>query len=147
MARTVSATVTISAAPADVWAVLTDLGRYPQWHPHIHKAAGKIQVGDRVVFTMARPGRRPFTIRPRVIAAQPGSELRLLGRLPIVFSGEHSFTLSLTDGDTCTKVIQSETYRGLVVPFIGKTIAAAQTEFDEVNQALKHRVEQDPGIA
>ena len=94
MAKTVSATVTINAAPADVWAVLCDLGRYPEWHPHIRQATGKIQAGSRVVFKMAPPGRRPFTIRPRVITAQPGAELRLLGRLPIVFSGEHSFALS-----------------------------------------------------
>lgn len=95
---------------------------------------------------MAPPGRRPFTIRPRVIAAQPGAELRLLGRLPIVFSGEHSFALTPIDSDTHTKVVQSETHRGLVVPFIGKTIAATQIEFDEVNQALKHRAEQDPHV-
>ena len=48
------------------------------------------------------------------------------------------------DADTHTKVVQSEIYRGLVVPFIGKTIAATQIEFEEVNQALKRRVEQDP---
>lgn len=144
MARTVSAAVTINAAPAEVWAVLCDLVRYREWHPHIRQAAGKIQTGGRVVFQMAPPGRRPFTIRPRVIAAQTGAELRLLGRLPVVFSGEHSFTLSPIDSGTQTKVVQSEIYRGLVVPLIGKTIAAAQSEFDEVNQALKHRVEQGP---
>lgn len=144
MARTVSTTVTINAAPADVWAVLCDLDRYPEWHPHIRQAAGQMQAGNRVVFKMAPPGRRPFTIRPRVTVAQPGAELRLLGRLPVVFSGEHSFALSPIDADTHTKVVQSETYRGLVAPFIGKTIAATQIEFEEVNQALKRRVEQDP---
>jgi hypothetical protein len=39
--------------------------------------------------------------------------------------------------------VQSEIYRGLVVPFIGKTIASAQIEFGDVNQALKRRAEQD----
>lgn len=145
MAKAVSATVTINAARADVWAVLCDLDRYPEWHPHIRQAAGTIQVGNRVVFKMAPPGRRPFTIRPRVIAAQPGTELRLLGRLPVVFSGEHSFALSPLGSDRHTQVVQSETYRGLVVPFIGKTIAATRIEFDEVNQALKRRVEQGSG--
>lgn len=143
--KTVSATVTINAAPADVWAVLCDLGRYPEWHPHIRQATGKMQAGSRVVFKMAPPGRRPFTIRPRVITAQPGAELRLLGRLPIVFSGEHSFALSPIDSGAHTKVVQSEIYRGLVVPLIGKTIAVTQIEFNEVNHALKRRAEQDPG--
>jgi hypothetical protein len=143
LATTISAAVKINAAPAAVWAVLCDLDRYHEWHPHIREAAGKIQVGNRVVFRMIPPGRRPFTIRPRVIAAWPGAELRLLGRLPIVFSGEHSFALSPIDSGMHTKVVQSEIYRGLAVPFIGKTIAATQIEFDEVNQALKRRAEQD----
>lgn len=145
LARTISATVQINAGPADVWAVLCDLDRYHEWHPHIRQAAGEIRQGNRVVFKMAPPGRRAFTIRPAVIAARPGAELRLLGRLPIVFSGEHSFALTPIGADARTEVVQSETYRGLVVPFIGKTIAATQIEFDEVNQALKRRVEQDPG--
>jgi hypothetical protein len=147
LARMVSTTVTINAAPADVWAVLCDLDCYPEWHPDIRQAAGHMQAGDRVVFKMAPPGRRPFTIRPRVTVARPGTELRLLARLPVVFGGEHSFALSPIDADTRTEVVQSEIYRGLVVPFIGKTIAATQIEFEEVNQALKRRVEQDRGIA
>lgn len=147
MVRTVSAAVTIGAPPGEVWAVLCDLARYHEWHPHIREAAGKIQMSSRVVFRMAPPGRRPFTIRPRVIAAQPGAELLLLGRLPVIFSGEHSFALSPVDSGTHTKVVQSEIYRGIVVPFIGKTIAAAQNEFEEVNQALKLRVEQGPAAA
>lgn len=142
MARTVSAAVTIGAAPAEVWAVLCDLGSYHEWHPHIRQAAGQIQPGSRVVFRMAPPGRRPFTIRPQVVVAQPGAELRLLGRLPVVFSGEHTFALSPVDSGTRTEVVQSEIYRGLVVPLIGKTIAAAQSEFAEVNEALRFRAEQ-----
>lgn len=97
-----------------------------------------------MVFRTAPPGRRPFTIWPKVIVARPEAELRLLGRLPVVFSGEHSFVLSPDDSGTRTTVVQGEIYRGLVVPFIGKTIAAAQMEFEQVNQALRRRVEQDP---
>lgn len=141
LATTISTTVTINSAPADVWVVLCDLGLYHEWHPHIREATGTIAVGNRVTFRMAPPGRRSFTIRPTVIAAQPGAELRLLGRLPILFSGEHVFILNSIDSGTRTEVVQSESYRGLIVPFIAKTIASAQTEFDEVNHALKLRAE------
>jgi hypothetical protein len=142
LATKISSTVTIRAAPSDVWAVLCDLGGYHEWHPHVREAKGTIELGNQVKFKMAPPGRRPFTIRPKVIAARPGAELRLLGRLPVLFSGEHAFTLSPIGSGEETEVVQSEIYRGLVVPFIGRTIAATRAEFDEANQALKHRVEQ-----
>lgn len=141
-ATKISSTVTIGATPPDVWAVLCDLGRYHEWHPHVREAEGTIKVGNQVRFKMAPPCRRPFTIRPKVTAARPGAELRLIGRLPVLFSGEHGFTLNPIGSGDETEVVQSEIYRGLVVPFIDRTIAATRAEFDEVNQALKRRVEE-----
>lgn len=54
-------------------------------------------------------------------------------------SGEHSFVLSQADGGT--RLVQSESFRGLLVPFSGKTLARAEASFAEVNEALKHRAE------
>lgn len=145
MARSVTTTVEVDAPAREVWAVLCDLDRYPEWHPHIREATGQVVMGSRVKFRMAPPGRRPFTIRPEVVAAEPAVELRLLGHAPVLsmlFSGEHSFVLSPIESSVArTQVVQGEIYRGLVVPLIGKTIAATRTEFDDVNQALKRRVE------
>lgn len=90
---------------------------------------------------MTPKGRRPFTIRPKVLVANPGAELRLLGKLPGIFSGEHVFILCPLDGGTRTRLVQSEIYRGLIVPVIGRTIDAAKRGFDAHNCALKCRVE------
>jgi hypothetical protein len=38
-------------------------------------------------------------------------------------------------------VVQSETFRGLLVPFSGKTLARAEASFKKLNEALKKRVE------
>jgi hypothetical protein len=54
--------------------------------------------------------------------------------------GEHSFTLTAA-GDG-TRLVQSETLRGLLVPLSGKTIAAAEADFAALNRALKQRVEE-----
>lgn len=40
-----------------------------------------------------------------------------------------------------TQVVQSETFRGLLVPFSGKTLARAEASFKKLNEALKKRVE------
>jgi hypothetical protein len=46
-------------------------------------------------------------------------------------------------------LVQSETFHGALVPFIGKTLASAQASFQEHNEALKKRVEShaDPDTA
>lgn len=40
-----------------------------------------------------------------------------------------------------TRVTQSETFRGILIPFTGKTITQTETDFRNLNQALKQRVE------
>lgn len=139
--RVVSNRIAIDEPPARIWKVLCDLDRYGEWHPHIRAAKGEIAVGRKVEFSMAPPGRRAFTIRPVVIKADQNVELRLLGRLPGVFSGEHRYLLAPAGAGDVTWVEQSEHYRGLLVPLIGRTIRATAAEFEEANQALKARVE------
>ncbi|MGY5137094.1 hypothetical protein ACWGJW_32690 [Streptomyces nigrescens] len=84
---------------------------------------------------------RPMTFRPRVLIADPGVELRWLGRflLPGVFDGEHRFVLSQKGG--VTRVTQSEQFSGLLIPLLGKTIDATTDNFRLLNEALKVRLE------
>ena len=141
--RTVSTTVDIDRPVTHVWAVLTDFAGYPQWNPQIRRAEGELVAGRRVKLRMHPPSGRPVTIRPRVVLVTPLRELRLRGSLPGIFSGEHWFTLEPT-ADGGTRVAQGETYRGLIVPFIGRTVAAARAGFQAHNAALKQRAETIP---
>ena len=38
--KIISAGIEIGAPPMTVWAVLTDLGRYPEWNPLFREASG-----------------------------------------------------------------------------------------------------------
>jgi hypothetical protein len=145
--RIVAASVDIDATPLAVWAILTDLSHYPDWNPHIREAAGLVAAGNRLTMRMFPPKGRPVTIRPLVLVAEPGVEWRLRGGLPgplgrLVFSGEHRFTLTPAGGGT--RLVQSETFRGLLVSFIGRTLNGARTSFQQQNEALKHRAETEP---
>jgi hypothetical protein len=137
---TVSATIDIGAPSPEVWAILTDLSRYHEWNPLFVEAAGNVAVGQRIPLRSRHPANgRLMTIKPKITAARPGTELRWTSSLPGLISGEHSFTLTLAGSGT--RVVQSETYRGLLVRFSGKTLAQAETSFQALNGALKERAE------
>lgn len=142
MSRTIECAVEVDATPLEVWSVLTDLDAYPRWHPHIGVASGEIIVGERVMFRMTPPKRRAFTIRPKVVRVEPGRRLHLVGEVPGLFRGEHTFELDPLDSGRRTRLVQGERYRGLIALLIPRTIAASRREFAEANQALKSQVEQ-----
>ena len=145
--KTVTAAIRIDATPMAIWAVLTDLSRYPEWNPLIRAATGEIAVGKRVTMRAVQPGGRLMTIRPRILVAEPGAELRWIASLPGIIGGEHSFVLRPSgDGssDTGTELVQSETYRGLLVPVAGRILAGNEAGFGKLNEAIRNRAEGRP---
>lgn len=138
--RTVSATIDIGAPPMEVWAILTDLDRYHEWNPLFAAATGTIEVGQRITLRSWHPANgRLMTVKPKITAARPGTELRWISSLPGLISGEHAFTLTPAGGGT--RVVQSETFRGLLARFSAKTFTNATTSFETLNEALKERAE------
>jgi hypothetical protein len=138
--KTVSATIQIDAPPAAVWVVLADLGRYAEWNPLFREASGRVAAGNRITLRSVHPvSGRMMTVKPKITVADPGAELRWSSSLPGIMSGEHRFVLALVDGGT--RLVQSETFRGLLAAFSGKTLARAEASFRALNEALKQRAE------
>jgi hypothetical protein len=137
--ETVSAATWIDAPPAAVWAVLTDLGRYGEWNPLFPQASGDLAAGRRITLRRAPGSGFPATIRPRVIALTPESELAWESHLPGLISGQHRFTLKPGNGGTL--VLQSETFSGFLVRFSGRALDRAEDGFQALNAALKARTE------
>ena len=137
--RTVSATIEIDATPAEVWAVLADLASYPQWNPRFPEASGDLAAGKKITLKSRPTAGRPMTIRPTIVTAQFGVELRWIARLPGIISGEHAFTLTPANGGT--RLQQSETFGGLLASLAGRTIARAEGDFRTLNEAIKNRAE------
>ena len=133
--KRMSAAIEIEVPPSRVWAVLTDLSSYPEWNPLFRAASGEIAVGNRLTLRCFPTGGRPMTIKPKLVVVEPDVELRWTSSLPGIISGDHSFALSPADGGT--RLVQSESFRGLLVPFSGKTLARAEASFAELNEALK----------
>jgi hypothetical protein len=139
--KTVSATTQIDAPPLAVWAVLTDLSRYPEWNPLFREASGQIAVGGRITLRAVQPANgRLMTVKAKIVAADPGAELRWTSALPAIMSGEHSFVLTPLDGGT--RVAQTEIYGGLLAAMV--SVPRTETLFQAMNDALKQRAETTP---
>lgn len=143
MPTDISREIEIDAPPAAVWDVLADTDAYSEWNPFVRRLSGELREGATLEAHIAPPGGRAMTFKPTVLAAEPGRELRWLGRLlvPGVFDGDHRFLLEpLADGRT--RFVQSERFSGVLVRPLRKTLAKTALGFEEMNAALKQRVEE-----
>ncbi len=134
--------ILIEASPATVWTILADTARYPEWNPFIRQVTGPLLPGARIRTVIQPLGKRAMTFRPTILRAEPGQELRWLGRLvlPGLFDGEHVFRL-LPEGQA-TRLVHEETFRGLLARFVDPE--SFRTSFEALNLALKRRAEGVP---
>lgn len=144
--RSIATEITIRGNADQVWSVLTDFAKYPEWNPFIREASGAAIPGSRLNVRIHPPGGRAMTFQPSVRVAVPGSELRWLGRVlvPGLFDGEHIFRISLLP-DRRVRFEQSERFRGILVALLPASIYEnTRLGFEMMNQALKERVEAGP---
>jgi hypothetical protein len=83
-----------------------------------------------------------MAFRPTVRAVEPACELRRLGRLfvPGLVDGEQRLALEPLEGER-SRFIQSERFSGLLVGLLTGTLTATERGFEQMNKALKRRVE------
>lgn len=142
MAHHLHTEIEIHATPDTVWSILTDLPAYPDWNPFITSSTGAVAVGRRLTNRLEPPGGTAITIKPTITEVDPGRAFEWLGRLlvPLLFDGRHRFEL-VPEGDG-TRLIHTEHFRGLLVPFLKRSLdTTTLAGFDAMNAALKARAE------
>ena len=98
--KSISTSITIDAPASEVWRHLVDFESHADWNPIFASITGKPIVGTQLVF-VARKNLDPtdpatsMTFRPEVLVAEPGVELRWLGKLAFggLFDGTHYYQL------------------------------------------------------
>lgn len=135
--------IQINASFERIWQILTDFASYPHWNPFIRRASGKLEKGEQLEVYLQPEAAGGMTFRPRVLTAEPGRELRWRGHLlfPGLFDGEHIFIIEpLVAGGV--RFIQREIFNGLLVPLFERRLdTETRRGFEDMNQALKLRVE------
>ena len=137
--------ILIDASAARVWEVLSDFAAFPEWNPFLKAAKGDLMPGSKLEVRIKPEGGAGMTFKPTVLKAEPGKELRWLGRLVMrgVFDGEHHFIIESL-GESQVRFIQGERFTGVLVPIMALMGLFGKTEqgFGDMNQALKARAEQ-----
>lgn len=130
----------IDAPPEAVWAVLTDLARYPDWNPLFPRAEGTLATGERVAFRIAPVGR---TLSARV--TELDAPRRLVWRAaPLgawLMASEHVFDLAPAP-EGGTRLRNEESFTGLASGLLpSRLVARMEAAFRAHDEALKARVE------
>ncbi len=138
------AEIEIDAAPATVWDVLLDFDAYPAWNPFITRIEGERAVGSRLEARLQPVGGRGLRMKPTVTVNERGRSFGWLGRLgvPHVFDGAHRFALEPLDDGRRTRLVQSESFGGILLPFVRRSILPKTLlGFEAMNRALAERAE------
>jgi hypothetical protein len=135
--------IDIEAKPDVVWNVLVDLSSYPQWNPMVREAGGEVRTGKRLRLRYQPEGQKSRLFKPLLLVVIPDRELRWQGQPGIryLFESEHIYLLKETiNGET--HLDHDMVFWGLLIPpvenLIDKTVRGP---FNDLNKALKHRVE------
>ena len=137
------AEIDIDADPDSVWAVLMDFEAYPEWNPFIQLIDGSQVVGASLRLRIQPPDSRGMTLRPHVTVVEPARAFGWLGSLGIrhIFDGAHRFQLEPIDGGRRTRFVQSERFRGVLLPFVRRSVLPPTLRgFEAMNLALADRV-------
>ena len=137
------AEIDIDADPDSVWAVLMDFETYPEWNPFIQPIEGSQAVGATLRLRIQPPDSRGMTLTPHVTVIEPARAFGWLGSLGIrhIFDGAHRFQLEPIDGGRRTRFVQSERFRGVLLPFVRRSVLPPTLRgFEAMNLALADRV-------
>ena len=132
--------IEINASARKVWDIISDFSRYGEWNPFILRAQGEPREGSKITIDVRTPAGAHRTYNPRITKAEPEKELRWVGKVPGIVSGEHSLTIEPLDGNR-VRLANNEVFGGLLSSFFGGSIEDIKAGFEQMNQALKKRAE------
>ncbi len=132
--------IEINASARRVWDIISDFSGYSEWNPFITRALGEPEEGSKITIDVRTPAGAHRTYNPRVIKAEPEKELRWVGKVPGIMSGEHTLIIERL-GSNRVRLANNEVFGGLLSSFFGGSIKDIKAGFEQMNQALKKRAE------
>lgn len=143
MPRALLTDIEINASPSQIWKVLTDFPRFPEWNPFIREATGEIKVGGKLRLSFTTPSGMGMTASATLVQVEPDYELRWIGSLlvPLLMDIEHYFLMEPLAPHR-TRFVHGESFGGMLVPVFLRMFSSEVTAaYEAMNQALKVQAE------
>jgi hypothetical protein len=131
--------IPINASPEIIWKTLVVSPSIPE---EIRNAIRDKKIGQNLIVPMSAGG-RGASLTVKLLTVDPFREIRWKGFLwiPGLFDGEHSYEI-LTDQGGMSRLVQRETFSGLLLPFLSGTLNATKHEFEKTNAGIRDTAEQ-----
>jgi len=136
--------IEISAPPAKVWSIITDINRWKKWSPIINDSNGIASVGSKLSITMMgkEKGKNGPHYNPTITELEESKYFRWRAHMlaGFIFTNDKIFELEETSAGT--RLTHKELFSGLLAPiFCGKMEESVPSMLNSMNQALKDLAE------
>jgi hypothetical protein len=137
--RSYEAAARIDASPADVWAVLTDVGAWRDWDSGVDRVEGRVALGEPLTVYATMIRNRPFSAT--VTELRPREAMRWRGGLPLGLAViERTYSMDAQD-DGGTVLTVREDHSGPLAGLLGRTTPDLNPSFRQFCAGLKDKAE------
>jgi hypothetical protein len=135
---------TIAARPEDVWDVLADFERYPEWHPLVERLTVTTHWSTqlKVVIRIARR----IALRGSLLEFDPPTRMQWDGRHALWGMLNPKYSLEITSDPGVTVVTQKLKVGGLLGRLAPGLLSSLPDALAESAYALKQRAERRPEL-
>jgi len=136
--------IEISAAPSEVWNIITDINNWQEWSPIINASKGEVSIGSKLSITMMgkEEGKDGPKYNPIIEELNEPHYFRWRAHMlaGFIFTNDKIFELEKTESGT--RLIHTETFKGLLAPiFCGQMEKGVPPMLNSMNKALKELAE------
>jgi hypothetical protein len=129
--------ITVRAPAAPIWTLLTKASDYPRWNSTVLSILGTIALGETIQLRSSNaPGR---TFKLRVTTFTPPDRMVWEDGTPL-FKGVRHYTLTPRSSGV-TVVTMAETFSGLMLPLIARSLPDQAPAFERFLADLKAEAE------
>jgi len=137
--------ITLKSNPTEVWNMLTDIEKYPDWHPYIIKIEGKLDSKSKIKVTYKKNDTQEGVFSAYIIDNEVNKKLSWGGSLGFIFKAKHYYIIEAVGTDS-VKLTQGEYWRGIFGGMYGKKIYIdTARKFELMNNKLKLVLENKSG--
>jgi hypothetical protein len=136
--------IEISAPPAKVWSIISDINNWQEWSPIIKESQGTVSVGSELTITMIgkEEGKNGPKYNPIITELEQPNYLRWRAYMLTGFIFTNDKIIELEETSSGTRLIHKELFKGLLAPiFCGQMEKGVPPMLNSMNKALKDLAE------